>query len=326
MKEETMLVNAKTIRKVQFAELIEFVAVAEYRSFTRAAVQLGVSTAALSQAIRGVEDRLGLRLLNRTTRHVAPTPAGERLLARLRPVIEELESALEELNEYRSRPTGYLRLAIASAAGRVLAPVLARFMGHYPDVKIEISADDGPVDFSSGRFDAGIQLGEHVADAMLAVRISGEMQRVVVGARTYLAQHPPLRAPEELLEHNCIRIKNPSGRIDPWRFVRGDEEFSVPVDGTVILNDMELAFRTALSGGGLLYLPESCAKTAIAAGTLQRVLEAWMPRPSDGFVLYYPSRRQNPAALRCLADFLGENLRRERLDIAPSSESRLLCA
>jgi DNA-binding transcriptional LysR family regulator len=321
-----MSVNVKEMRKVQFAELIEFVAVAEHRSFTRAAAGLGVSTPTLSQTIRVVEDRLGLRLLNRTTRHVAPTPAGERLLARLRPVMEELESALEELNEYRDRPAGYLRLAMAPAASHVLGPVLARFVGHYPDIKIEISADDGPVDIVSGRFDAGVQLGGHVADNMVAVRVTGEIQRVVSGAPAYFAQHRPPQTPEELSEHNCIRLKTPSGGIDPWQFVRRDEEFSVPVDGTIILNDVDLALRTALSGGGLVYLPESCAKAALAGGTLQAILQAWMPRPSDGFVLYYPSRRQNPAALRCLADFLRENLRREQLDLVPSPEPRLLCA
>jgi DNA-binding transcriptional LysR family regulator len=205
------------MRKVQFAELVEFVAVGEHRSFTRAAAQLGVSTPTLSQTIRVVEDRLGLRLLNRTTRHVAPTPAGERLLIRLRPVLEELESALEELNEYRDRPTGYLSLAIAPAAGHVLGPVLARFVGHYPDIKIEISVDDGPVDIVSGRFDAGIQLLGHVADEMVAVRVTGEIRRVVVGAPTYFAHRPPPRMPEELSKHNCIRLRTLSGRIDPWQ-------------------------------------------------------------------------------------------------------------
>ena len=190
---------------------------------------------------------------NRTTRHVAPTPAGERLLVRLLPVMEELESALEELNEYRDRPTGCLRLAIAPAASHMLGPVLARFAGH------------------------------------------------------------------------CIRLRTVSGGIDLWQFVRGNEEFSVPVDGAITLNDVALALHTALSGGGLLYLPESCAKPALAAGALQGILQAWMPGPSDGFVLYYPSRRQNPAALRCLADFLRENLRREQFDIVPSPD-RLLCA
>jgi DNA-binding transcriptional LysR family regulator len=321
-----MSVNARKMRKVQVGELVEFVAVAEYRSFTRAAAQLGLSTATLSQTIRATEDRLGLRLFNRTTRHVATTPAGEHLLERLRPVLEDLETALEELNEYRDRPAGYLRLAIAPAASYLLGPILARFGEQHPDIKIEISADDGPVDMVSSRFDAGIQLGGYVADNMVAVRVSGDIQRIVVGAPSYFAQYPAPRTPEELSKHNCIRIKTPAGRIDPWQFVRGEEQFSVPVGGTIVLNDMELALRMALSGGGLLYLPESCAKSALAAGALQGILQAWMPRPPDGFVLYYPSRRQNPAALRCLADFLRENLCREQLDIAPRHEPQLLCA
>jgi DNA-binding transcriptional LysR family regulator len=273
-----MPMNVKKMRKVQFAELIEFVAVAEDRSFTRAAGRLGVSTAALSQTIRAVEDRLGLRLLNRTTRHVAPTRAGERLLERLRPVLEGLESTLEELNEYRDRPTGYLHLAIAPAAGHVLGPILARFAAHYPDIKIEISTDAGPFDIISDHFDAGIQL----------------------------------RTDDDMLDRSADTHSN--------------HVISVPVDGTIILNEVELALRTALSGAGLLYLPENCAEAAIAAGALQGVLQAWMPRPSDGFVLYYPSRRQNPAALRCLADFLQENLRRERHGIVSSPEPQLLCA
>ena len=139
---------------------------------------------------------------------------------------------------------------------------------------------------------------------MVAVRVSGEIQRIVVGAPSYFGRHSPPRTPEELPEHNCIRLRTSSGRIEPWQFVRGDEEFSVPVDGTIILKDVGLAVRTALSGGGLMYLPEDYAKAAIGAGKLQGALQEWMPRPADGFVLYYPSRRQNPAALRCLADFL----------------------
>jgi DNA-binding transcriptional LysR family regulator len=240
--------------------------------------------------------------------------------------LEDLESALEELNEYRDRPAGYLRLAVAPAAGHVLGPILVRFAAHHPDIKIEISAHDGPLDIMCGHFDAGIQLGGYVADNMASVRVSGEMQRIVAGAPTYFSQHSPPRTPEELSEHNCIRLKTPSGKIDPWRFVRGGEEFSVPVDGTIILNDMELGLRTALSGGGLLYLPTRCVEGAVTAGALQGVLQAWMPRPSEGFVLYYPSRRPNPAALRCLADFLRENLRREMLDIFPPPGPRLLCA
>ena len=321
-----MQVNVHKTRKVQFGELIEFAAVAEYRSFKRAAVQLGVSTATVSQAIRSAEDRLGLRLLNRTTRTVAPTPAGERLLERLRVVTEELDSALEEMNEYRDRPTGCLRLAIAPAARHLLGPVLVRFARDYPDIKIEASTDDGPIDIVSGHFDAGIQLGGHVADDMIAVRVSDAIQRVVVGAPSYFAENSPPRTPDDLARHNCIRLKTASGRIDPWQFQRDGEEFSVPVDGTIVLNDVELALRTALSGGGLLYLPDSCAKAAIATGALQEVLQPWMPRPSDGFVLYYPSRRQNPAALRCLANFLREHPRRERLDVSPSREQQVLCA
>jgi DNA-binding transcriptional LysR family regulator len=321
-----MPVNVKKMRKIQFAELIEFIAVAEDRSFTRAAGRLGISTATLSQTIRAVEDRLGLRLLNRTTRHVAPTRAGERLLERLRPLFESLESTFEELSEYRDRPAGYLHLAIAPAAGHVLGPILTRFAARYPDIKIEISTDDGPVDIISGHFDAGIQLGGYVADNMIAVRVSPEIQHIVVGAPGYFTQHSPPQTPADLSEHNCIRLRTPSGKIDSWQFVSGGEEFSVPVDGTIILNDVELALRTALSGGGLLYLPENCAEAAIAAGALQGVLQAWMPRPSHGFVLYYPSRRQNPAALRCLADFLRENLRRERPGIVSSPEPQLLSA
>jgi DNA-binding transcriptional LysR family regulator len=318
--------NAQTIRKVQFAELIEFVAVVEHRSFTRAAAQLGISTATLSQTIRSSEDRLGLRLLNWTTRSVAPTPAGERLLERLRPVLESLKSALEELNEYRDTPADHLRLAVAPVASHVLGPILGRFMRAYPDIKIETSVEDGPLDIVSGRFDAGIQFGEHLDDNMVAVRVSDEIRWVILGAPTYFGRRPPPQTPEELSEHSCIRFKAPSGRIDPWQFVRGDEEFNVPVGGNIVLNDMELALSTALSGGGLRYLLESCARPAIAAGTLQAVLQAWMPRPSDRFVLHYPSRRQNPAALRSLADFLKSNLRRERLEVVPSSEPRLLCA
>jgi len=205
-------------------------------------------------------------------------------------------------------------------------PILGRFVEDYPDIKIDVSAEDGPVDIVSGRFDAGIRFGGHVGDNMVALCVSREVQRVVVGAPIYFGRRPPPQTPEELSEHNCIRFKAPSGGIDPWQFVRGDEKFSVPVDGAIVLNDMELALRTALNGGGLLYLPESCAKSAIAAGTLKAVLQAWMPRSSDGFFLYYPSRRQNAAALRCLAEFLKSNLRREPLEVVRSPEPQSLCA
>lgn len=315
------------MRGNHFAELSAFVAVAEQRSFTRAAVQLGLSPASLSQTIRAAEERLGLRLLDRTTRSVAPTQAGEILLGRLRPALDGLESAMESVNAYRDQPAGPLRLTVSSpAADFVLGPVLGRFAAEFHDIKLDISVDDAPVDIVASRFDAGIKLGSEVDRDMVAVRVSEPVRSVVVGAPAYLARHKPPQTPEDLRAHGCVCFKSPSGGIEAWRFERGLEPFKMAVNAVIALDDIELALRAALGGAGLLYIAENVAAEAIAAGRLVPVLQPWMPRPSDGFVLYYTSRRQNTAALRCLIDFLKANLRRRETKPMPSLVPQRLCA
>jgi DNA-binding transcriptional LysR family regulator len=299
------------MRGTQFAELSAFVAVAEQRSFSRAALQLGLSPASLSLTVKAAENRLGLRLLNRTTRSVAPTPAGELLLGRLRPALEDIEAALESINVYRDQPGGHLRLTVTSAASDcVVGPILGRFASQFPDIKLDISVDDADVDIVSGRFDAGIRLGGEVDRDMVAVRVSEPIRYVVVGSPAYFARRPPLQNPEDLSSHCCICRKFPSGSLAPWCFEREGEQLRIPVNGAIIVNDIELAVRAALDGAGLVYVAERIVRQAVTEKQLAAVLQRWMPHPSDGFVLYYTSRRQNTAALRCLIEFLKDDLRK----------------
>jgi DNA-binding transcriptional LysR family regulator len=298
------------MRGSQFAELNAFVAVAEHASFTRAAKQLGLSPATLSQTIRALEERLGVRLLNRTTRSVAPTEAGERLLARLRPLLDDLAAAVEAVNAFRDKPAGRLRLTVPPpVASLVLAPLLARFLAEYPDIAVDISVDGAMVDIVAGRFDAGIRIGERVARDMIAVRITDNIKVMVVASPAYLARHAALRTPGDLANHNCIRVRFPGGDFLPWAFAVEGRIQQFEVEGSVIVNESDLAIRAALDGIGILYEISDYVAPLIAEARLVAVLEDWMPPPSDGFFLYYPSRRQNPAALQALIDFLRKNLK-----------------
>jgi DNA-binding transcriptional LysR family regulator len=298
------------MRGSQFAELNAFVAVAEQASFTKAARQLGLSPPTLSQTIRALEERLGVRLLNRTTRSVALTQAGELLLARLRPLLDDFEAAVESLNTFRDNPAGRLRITVPPpVASFVIAPLLARFVARYPDIVLEISVDSTMVDIVPGRFDAGIRVGRRVARDMIAVRITGDIRSIVVASPDYLARHPVPRTPADLEAHNCIRVRFPSGEFSPWEFAKDGERLELEVDGSVIVNEAELAIRAALDGIGVLAILDDYVAPMIADGRLVQLLTDWMPPPSDGFFLYYPSRRQNPAALQVLIDFLRSNLK-----------------
>jgi len=298
------------MRGSQFAELNAFVAVAEHASFTRAAKQLRLSPATLSQTIRALEERLGVRLLNRTTRSVAPTEAGERLLARLRPLLDDLAAAVEAVNAFRDKPAGRLRLTVPPpVASLVLAPLLARFLAEYPDIAVDISVDGAMVDIVAGRFDAGIRIGERVARDMIGVRITDNIRVMVVASPAYLARHATPQTPGDLAGHNCIRMRFPGGDFLPWAFAVEGRIQQFEVDGSVIVNESDLAIRAALDGIGVLYEISDYVAPLIAEGRLVAVLEDWMPPPSDGFFLYYPSRRQNPAALQALIDFLRQNLK-----------------
>ena len=286
-------------------DLVAFLTVARERSFTRAAAQLGVSQSALSHTVRGLEQRLGLRLLSRTTRSVAPTEAGERLLRSIGPRLDEVDGELAALSELRDRPAGTIRITAGEhAAQSVLWPAVSRLLPHYPDVRVEIAVDYGLTDIVAERYDAGVRLGEQVARDMIAVRIGPDMHMAVVGATHYFAQHAPPASPQELTAHNCINIRLPTyGGVYAWEFERDGHELKVRVEGQLVFNTVALRLDAALAGLGLAYLPEDQVRPHLAAGRLVRVLEDWCP-PFAGYHLYYPSHRQHTPAFALLIEAL----------------------
>ena len=286
--------------------LAAFAAVAQERSFTRAAVRLGVSTSALSHSIRALEERLGVRLLARTTRNVAPTDAGERLLAQLRPALDEIEAALTEIGRLREKPAGTIRLiAPAIVVAMTVSPKLAKFTRDHPEVVLDITTeDDSRRDLVAARFDAGIHLGEFLQRDMVAVKVSGEQRAAIVAAPSYFDSRPQPKTPGDLAAHHCIRYRmGAGGPIYRWEFERRGKPVAVSVSGPLIINDVGLTLRAALDGIGLAFLLEEHAAGYIARGDLVRVLEDWCP-PFEGYFLYYPSRRHQPAALQALVDAL----------------------
>jgi DNA-binding transcriptional LysR family regulator len=286
-------------------DLLAFVAVARECSFTRAAAQLGVSQSALSQTIRALEARLGLRLLTRSTRSVALTEVGERLLQSVGPRLEGIEGDLAALTELREKPAGTIRINATENAVRVaLWPALAKLLPEYPDIKVEIVVDYGLSDIVAERFDAGIRPGEIVAKDMIAVRIAPDMQMAVVGAPRYLEQRPKPRIPQELTAHSCINLRTAThGGLYAWEFEKDGRELRVRVEGQLVFNTASLIHLAALAGLGLAYLPEEQVQSHLADGRLVRVLEDWCP-PFSGYHLYYPSRRQPSAAFALLVDAL----------------------
>jgi DNA-binding transcriptional LysR family regulator len=291
-----------------FAETSAFVAVVEQKSFTKAAKQLGLSPPRVSEMVRQLEERLGVRLVERTTRSVAATTAGERLIERLRPVLDEYQAAFEATNEFRSKPAGLLRLTVAPpAADFVLAPVIPRFLALYPEISLDISVDGALTDIVAGRFDAGIRPGERVARDMIALRVSDELPFVVVTAPAYLARRGEPKTPQELAAHDCIRVRLPSGGFFPWRFRINRRSVEVHVEGPLIVDGSSaIPLTAAIEGAGLAQLPLPYVAGELAAGRLVTVLDQYVPPPSEGFFLYYPSRRQTRAALKALVDFLRE--------------------
>jgi DNA-binding transcriptional LysR family regulator len=286
-------------------DLRAFLVVARERSFTRAAARLGVSQSALSHTIRGLEARLGLRLLSRTTRSVAPTEAGGRLLRTLGPALDEIDAELAALSELREKPAGTIRITAGEhPTHAVLWPVLKKLLPDYPDVKVEIVIDYGLTDIVAERFDAGVRLGEQVAKDMIAVRIGPDMRMAVVGAPAYFAKHPRPRTPQDLTAHACINIRLPTyGGLYAWEFEKAGREIKVRVEGPVVFNSLALRVNAALAGFGLAYLPEDQVATQLAEGRLVRVLADWCP-PFTGYHLYYPSRRQTTPAFALLVDAL----------------------
>ena len=286
-------------------DLIAFLAVARERSFTRAAAKLGVSQSALSQTIRGLEARLGLRLLTRTTRSVAPTEAGERLLRTVGPRLEEIDAELVALSELRAKPAGTVRItADEHAAEAVLWPALARLLPDYPDIKVEIVIDNGLTDIVAERYDAGVRLGGMVAKDMIAVRVGPDLRMAVVGAPSYFAKRPQPRTPQELTTHSCINLRLPTyGGLYAWEFEKNGHELRVRVEGQLVFNGIALMLKAAVAGFGLGYLPEEQVQTHLATGRLIRVLADWC-QPFSGYHLYYPSRRQPAPAFALLVGAL----------------------
>lgn len=286
-------------------DLLAFLAVARERSFTRAAAQLGVSQSALSHTVRTLEERLGLRLLARTTRSVAPTEAGERLLRNVGPRFDEIEAELSALTALRATPSGTVRITSGEhVAQTILWPALAKLMPRYPDIKIELVLDNGLTDIVAERYDAGVRLGEQVAKDMIAVRIGPEMRMAVVGAPAYFAARPKPKRPHDLTEHNCINIRLPTyGGIYAWEFEKRGRAMKVRVDGQLIFNNGLLRMNAVLAGLGLAYLPEDLVKREIANGRLIHVLADWCA-PFAGYHLYYPSRRQPTPAFAVLVEAL----------------------
>jgi DNA-binding transcriptional LysR family regulator len=286
-------------------DLLAFLAVARERSFTRAAAKLGVSQSALSHTIRGLEARLGLRLMTRTTRSVAPTEAGARLLQNVGPRFEEIEAELEALSELRDKPAGTIRITTGEhAAETVLWPRLAKFLPRYPDIKVEIAVEYGLTDIVAERYDAGVRYGEQVAKDMIAVRIAPDMRFAAVGAPGYFAKRPPPKKPQDLVGHSCINLRLPTyGGLYAWEFEKGGRELKVRVDGQLVFNRLAQILSATLAGFGLAYVPEDLAEPYLAKGRLQRVLEDWCA-PFPGYHLYYPSRRQSSPAFALLVDAL----------------------
>jgi DNA-binding transcriptional LysR family regulator len=286
-------------------DLLAFLAVARERSFTRAAAKLGVSQSALSHTIRGLEERLGLRLLTRTTRSVAPTEAGARLFRTVGPRFEEIDAELAALTELREKPAGTIRITSGEhAAEAILWPALAEFLPHYPDIKVELIVDYGLTDIVAERYDAGVRLGEQVAKDMIAMRIGPDFRMAVIGAPAYFQRRPKPKQPQDLTAHDCINIRLPTyGGIYAWEFEKRGRELKVRVDGQFVFNSIALRLNAVLAGLGLAYLPEDQVQSHLAEGKLIRVLEDWCA-PFSGYHLYYPSRRQPTPAFALLVDAL----------------------
>ncbi|MDB5482021.1 MAG: transcriptional regulator, LysR family [Caulobacteraceae bacterium] len=295
--------------RIQLAELTAFVAVAEHRSFTKAAAQVGIALPTMSQTIRSLEERLGVRLFNRTTRSVAVTEAGERLLSEVQPILEGLDHALESVNSFRDKPIGTLRLAVARSASAIVnagraMPLMQPFLEEYPAVRLEIFIEDAETDIVGGRFDAGIRVGHRIERDMTILRLADEFKVLAVAAPAYVARHPQPSAPKDLHAHNCIRFRTPwDGSISPWVFTKGNEHAEIAVEGSLIVNDLEVALSATLEGVGVGYLPEPMIASELAQGRLVVLLEDWS-RTLPGVFLYHPSRRQTPMPLQVFLRFV----------------------
>ncbi|MER8499666.1 LysR family transcriptional regulator [Mesorhizobium sp. M0204] len=291
------------MKRTHLSQLAVLATVAQCGSFRGAAKELAIAPSAVSHAVSSLEARLGVRLLARSTRSVAPTEEGAQLLERLRPALSEIDLALESAIEARDRPAGNLRLTVPrTAAHLALTPRLGAFAAAYPDIVLEIVIDDRFTDVVEGGFDAGVRLGESLQRDMIAVRIGPNLRGAVVGTPSYFETRPRPQHPRDLAAHRCIRFRFSSGIIYRWEFEKNGEEIEIPVQGPLILDEDHLIANAAVDGAGLAFVFEDYVRDPLAAGKLVRVLEDWCP-PFDGFFVYYPSRRQMRPALRAFVDF-----------------------
>ncbi len=287
-----------------FNDLQAFLAVAQARSFTKAAAQLGVSQSALSHTIRGLEARLGVRLLARTTRNVSATEAGERLLMTLAPRFEEIETELASLSEFRDKPAGTIRINAAEHGATTLWPKLVKFLPLYPDIKVEISMNYGMIDIVEEQYDMGVRLGDRIAKDMIAVRIAPDLRMAVVATPEYFTTHPEPKTPSDLTHHTCINLRlQTHGGVYAWEFEKDGQKLNVRVEGQLMFNGSAPMLKAALAGFGLAYVPEDIVQEHIAAGRLVQVLADWCPS-FPGYHIYYPSRRQSSPAFKLLVEAL----------------------
>jgi DNA-binding transcriptional LysR family regulator len=294
------------MNRAHFAELNAFVAVAERSNFARAAGHLGVAASTISQTIRSLEERLGMRLLNRTTRSVSLTDAGEKLLARIRPAIMELGAAVDDLNEFRDTPTGILRLNVSSVPAQiVLAPVIKAFLAAYPAIALDITVDDGRGDIVGGRFDAGIRVGRRVAKDMQIVRVSEPSRVIAIAAPEYLQHNPAPKTPQDLQRLNCIGLRH-DNQLLVWEFAKGKSKIEMSVNGTLVVNSMDLVVRAVLDGIGIGYTIESYVASHISTGRIVPLLADWSSG-HHSYYLYYSGRRQLPVPLQVFIAFLRQH-------------------
>jgi len=297
--------------RIQLTELTAFVAVAEHSSFTRAAAQVGIAVPTMSQTIRSLEEGRGVRLFNRTTRSVALTEAGDRLLAEVQPILDGIDHALESVNAFRDKPIGILRLAIDRSASQIMAacefaPLVQPFLAEYPAIRVEISIEDAHGDIVSGRFDAGIRVGSRIERDMIILRITEDCRVLTVAAPDYLARHPKPTVPQDLHTHDCVRFHSPwDGSTQPWSYTKGDQHIEIAVEGSLVVNDVDVLLRGLLDGSGVGHLPEPLVASHLTQGRLVSLLEDWsgtMP----GIFLYHPSRRQPPMPLEVFLRFVAK--------------------
>lgn len=293
------------MKREDFSELSAFLAVADARSFTRAAAKLGMSQSALSHTIRRLEERLGFRLLTRTTRSVAPTDAGERLIETLRPAFDDIDEKLTSLSRLRDKPSGTIRITTSEhPAKTILWPALKKLMRQYPDINAEIEISSGLTDIVTQRFDAGVRLGEQVAKDMIAVRIGPDLRMAAIGSPSYFSEHAAPKMPQDLAHHQCINLRLPTaGGLYAWELEKRGRDLRVRVEGRLVLNNAAMVVEAAISGFGIAFLPEDYVIDYVRKGQLVRVLEDWCD-PFAGYHLYYPSRRQLSPALAVLIEKL----------------------